>query len=164
MNCQADREINLCNGTVMLMTCREQQPEIILNLCATCKIFPIGLEQHSLTVSFNMLSNVHSKLKGKVMVLYVLKFYWKSRFIAPFTLQFNVSAVITQVYTSDALSPEKDPQVPIDQAAGRTPELFLTPRRTNKSLPLPEFDMRFLSCPLQPSQCADGTTSNSTRH
>lgn len=64
-----------------------------------------------------------------------MKFHWKNRLIAPFILKFNVSGVITQVYKSDASSPDKDPQAPTDYAAGWSPEIALTLGRAYKSLP-----------------------------
>jgi hypothetical protein len=99
MNRKAARGRKLCNDTVILITGREKQPEIILKLCAACKIFPIGLGLLSLTVSFNTLPYIHLKLKDKILLFYVMKFKWKSRFIVSFILKFNVSVVISQVTT-----------------------------------------------------------------
>lgn len=81
-----------------------------------------------------MLPYTHWKLKHKIHPVYVMKLYRKSRLIAPIILKFSVSGVISQVHNSDALSPEKDPQAPIDQAVGWTPELVLKPGRAYKSL------------------------------
>jgi hypothetical protein len=74
-NGKAGRGRKLCNDTVILVTFKEKQPKIILKLCATCKIFPIGLGLLSLSLSSNTLPYTHLKLKDKILPVYVMKFY-----------------------------------------------------------------------------------------
>ena len=133
-------------------------------MCATSKIFPIGLGLFSLTVSFNTLLYTHVKLKGKILLVYFMKFYCKGRFLAPFILKFSVSVVITQVTTRTLYLRRNIRKYPLTRRLGG-PQNYSWHLGVRINLShLLKIGRRFLTCPLQPCQCADGATSDSTRH